>query len=73
MRPTLCGMAAQDQRRWEVRRCALCADVVGVYERAVLILGNGSVVSASPLSVERAAEIVEAYHLGRSPVRTGEA
>jgi hypothetical protein len=53
-----------------VRRCPRCADVVGVYERAIWVLRNGSVVDGSSLAIDRAAEVLAAYHPWCAPPET---
>lgn len=65
------GMRTHDPGSTRSRLCALCADVVGVYEPAVFVLGDGSVLSGSRLTVDQAAEIVETYHQGCSPPAMG--
>ena len=50
-----------------IPRCSACGEVVGVYEPAIFLLGDGSVVDGSALSLDRASELVAAYHLSCSP------
>ena len=52
-------------------RCSACGDVVGIYERAILLLDDGSVVDGSALTVDRDGELVAAYHLSCSPPDDG--
>ena len=54
-----------------VRRCHHCADVVRVYERAIWVLRNGSVVAGSSLAVERYDDVVAAYHPWCAPPAAG--
>ena len=54
-----------------VQRCPVCADVVGVYESAICVLGNGSAMDGSPLVANRYGEVVAAYHPWCAPPETG--
>jgi hypothetical protein len=50
-----------------IPRCSACGEVVGVYERAIFLLDDGSVVDGSALSLDRTSELVAAYHASCSP------
>ena len=52
-------------------RCSACDEVVGVYERAIFLFDDGSVVDGSPLVVSWDGVLVAAYHLSCSPPHVG--
>ena len=56
-------------------RCPACADVVGVYERAILVLRGGGLVDGSPLTAVAAGDVAAIYHHGclRSESRISDA